>query len=763
MEHTERSVRLNTMYGSILLLSFFIFSIACYLSTVNAWLPLTILLFLSLSYSAMALTPLVKTFSVPTKHIGPKILLPLIFIPYVLSSVFSSEFLLWIGDAGAYVLDGISRISGHPDEGHFLPLASSITALGYAVFGYSLKSYFSSIIFLFAFVPLTLIITRIGVPRGYALFFSALYFTTPLTLWFSKTTFSEVTWQLIIICSIFLVAFSENAKDRFNNKLAIILLALIIITAIFSRVTGVLLVIALVAAISISEVKHTNIRQKIVPIFVVNTLFAFAFSLVVDLRSTYMVDWQFSKLIEQATPLTVTVQLVCSVLFLSLLGMCFLPLARRFFSNDRSLRVCIVFFLVLIKIAGAYFLVNRNLSWQDSLLNEFNFARYSLGSIYLFLITVGMGLCLKRVVEGSTLFTYLLLLYVGFSLPFSLHSVTPQMPHEMYLYWFRYYFSELHLIHFIFAACGFYLVIGLLGARRQAVIAIVAITLLFFQKTDMKYSIVTKPYLAGTGDAVEKMVAHVNDLPVHLIYSDKVKYSNLDFEHLFKFLGKSNIKFLSKHSVSSPASSKQLLESFLYSTSLTGGSKILCVSNTPADCKVANFSPESTECVVLPFMRQKPKDELHETSFRFCYSTYLVNSYASILRDGWHAREPWGVWSSSSAALTIAAELLKRTCDAAETCSLELRGHVFGASNEVTKTIVFSQNGISTSSIDFKSSRAKSLTIDIAGFQDLINQNQNLVLHLKVHGAVSPSNLGKSSDDRVLGLGLLDLKVSAET
>ena len=763
MERTERSVTFNTMNSSILLLLFFMFSMGCYFSEVDAWLPLIILLFLSLSYSTMASIPLLKAYPEHKTLISPMLFLPLIFIPYILSSVYSSEFLLWVGDAGAYVLDGISRISGKPDQGHFLPLASSITALGYAIFGYSLKSYFSSIIFLFAFVPLTLIITRIGVSKGYALVFAALYFNTPLTLWFSKTTFSEVTWQLVIICSIFLVVFSEQAKDRFNNKLAIFLLALIIIAATFSRVTGVLLAISLLAAVSISEVRHTSIRKKIIPIIVINVAFAFAFSLIVYLRPTYMIGWQFSKLIEQATPFIVTVQLLFSVLFLSLLGVSLLPLGQRLFSNDRSFRVCIIIFLVLIKLAGAYFLAKDNLSWQGSLLNEFNFARYSLGSVYLSLIAVGMGLCLKRTVEGNLLFTYLLLLYVGFSLPFNLHSVNPQMFHEMYLYWFRYYFSELHLIHFIFSACGFYVVLRLFSAKRRAIVAVVILAVLFFQKMDMKHSIVTQPYLAGSGEAVEKMVAHLNDLPVHLIYNDKIKYSNLDFEHLFKFLGRSDIKFASKRAISNRAQSKQLLESYLYSTSLGESTKVLCVSNMPADCEVASSSPETAECVVLPFMSHKSNDEFRETAFRFCYSTYLVDTYASFLTGGWHARESWGVWSSSSASFTIAADVLRRYCDTSKTCSIEIRGHVYAASSEATKTIVFSQNGTSTNSMIFKSSRAKNLKIDVVGFQELINQSQNLVLDFEIDSAVSPSRLGRSRDDRVLGLGVLDLNVSAGT
>ena len=174
MENTEKSANLDTMYSGILLLLFFIFSITCYLSEVDAWLPLIILLSLCLSYSAKTSIYLAKTFpddKTPSRLIA---VLPLIFIPYVLSSAYSSEFLLWIGDAGAYVLDGISRISDRPDEGHFLPLASSITALGYALFGYSLKSYFSSILFLFAFMPLTLIISRLGISKNHSLIFAGM-------------------------------------------------------------------------------------------------------------------------------------------------------------------------------------------------------------------------------------------------------------------------------------------------------------------------------------------------------------------------------------------------------------------------------------------------------------------------------------------------------------------------------------------------------------------------------------------------------------
>lgn len=762
MKRTGKSVTLDIMYSSILLLLFFIFSIACYLSEIDAWIPLIALLFLSLSYSAMASVSLFKTSPDDKTYIRLIPFLPMFFIPYALSSLYSSEFLLWIGDAGAYVLDGISRISGQPDEGHFLPLASSITALGYAVFGYSLKSYFSSIIFLFALTPLTLIINRIGVSKGYALVFAALYFSTPLTLWFSKTTFSEVTWQLIIICSIFFVVFSEDAKGRFNNKLSICLVGLLITTAIFSRVTGVLLAISLLAAVSMAEVKNTNIRQKVVPIIVINFAFALAFALIVYLRPTYMVEWQFSKLIALATPFIVTVQLVFSVLFVSLLGISVLPLGRRLFANDGSFRVCIVIFLVLIKVAGAYFLVKDNLSWEASLLSEFNFARYSLGSVYLSLIAVGIGLCLKRTVEGSLFFTYLLLLYVGFSLPFSLHSVTPQMPHEMYLYWFRYYFSELHLIHFIFAACGFYVLLGLFSAKREALLATVVLALLFSQKMDMKHSVITQPYLAGSSGAVEKMVAHLNDQPVHLIYNDKVKYSNLDFEHLFKFLGKSNIEFVSKHVVSNTEQSKKLLKSYLHSTVLTEDAKVLCVSNRPADCEVATASPETTECVVLPYMQHKSNEDFRETDFRFCYSTYLVEPYSSLLTSGWYARESWGVWSSASASFTIAAGVLRRNCDAVKACHIKILAHVFAASNEAAKTLILSQNGISSSTVIFKSPTARSLQIDVVGFQKLIDQGQNLVLDFKVDGAVSPSSVGKGSDERVLGLGFFDLDVSAE-
>ena len=54
------------------------------------------------------------------------------------------------------------------------------------------------------------------------------------------------------------------------------------------------------------------------------------------------------------------------------------------------------------------------------------------------------------------------------------------------------------------------------------------------------------------------------------------------------------------------------------------------------------------------------------------------------------------------------------------------------------------------------------LTIEVVGFQKLIEQDQNLVLSFEVDGAASPSSIGVSTDQRVLGLGLLNLNVQAE-
>ncbi len=124
-----------------------------------------------------------------------------------------------------------------------------------------------------------------------------------------------------------------------------------------------------------------------------------------------------------------------------------------------------------------------------------------------------------------------------------------------------------------------------------------------------------------------------------------------------------------------------------------------------------------------------------------------------ILETGWHRVEEGHVWSKEEATVNI---LTPPSCEQKD-CSVVLRFVVYGASRSVPKDVSFSLESSEDIQrkwlgvIESESQQSVELSLD--------RTKRIQRISIKVPEAISPFNLGKSSDPRTLGIALLSLSI----
>lgn len=124
-------------------------------------------------------------------------------------------------------------------------------------------------------------------------------------------------------------------------------------------------------------------------------------------------------------------------------------------------------------------------------------------------------------------------------------------------------------------------------------------------------------------------------------------------------------------------------------------------------------------------------------------------------RMGWYSLEPWGVWSSSigEVLFTISKDYLLES-----DFGLRLSFSSFNATPSSPKTVIVELDGEQVEKLVIDSDKVVNRVVQLP--RRLLDPVSDMVhLTIKVSEAISPAALGRSSDSRVLGIGLREAEL----
>ena len=165
------------------------------------------------------------------------------------------------------------------------------------------------------------------------------------------------------------------------------------------------------------------------------------------------------------------------------------------------------------------------------LYREYSFVAGNFGLPLTLLIGVGLILLHYKAIKGNKLALLLVVLYAIFYLPFIMQEVTFHDPHEVFLYWSRYYFSIMMVIHLF--SLG--LVLQLMYEQSKRVIDLskyrllfvtVLMTLVTLSSLNLKVVEITvkEAYLENSYKSFTWLKQRVKNQPISVLYDDAIRY-----------------------------------------------------------------------------------------------------------------------------------------------------------------------------------------------------------------------------------------------
>ena len=433
-----------------------------------------------------------------------------------------------VGDASDYYIAGVCSVTYSQDIGFFLPLTASVSALGYSVFGVDYAPFINVMLYAVS-VPLSYFLLRqLGLTVWMSLLMTLFLIMNPLSIWFSKTSFSEPIWQLMLL--LFALFFYRIMSKEHLKSTETVALFLILGLVPFLRGEGVLYY-GLVLFLALYHFwKYSNLKSALILVF---GLFIIAVSihLTLGIRAHYLLEWQFSRIIPNITAFQ-----LMSILYGVATGFIIIFLLLNSVKKGFSrlpLPFIVTLFAILFKVVIAYiYALKKPPSFTDFLfLHEYELA---LGNFGLPLtVCIGLGLLLLHVkaMKGDRLALIFVVMYAIFYVPFVMQGVTFHDPHEVFLYWNRYYFSILMMIHLFSLA----LVLQLIyeqsqkliesSAYRALLLTILMITIsLFSLNLKVEQIVIKEAYLENSYKVFPWLVKRVGQNPIVVMYDDAIRY-----------------------------------------------------------------------------------------------------------------------------------------------------------------------------------------------------------------------------------------------
>lgn len=433
-----------------------------------------------------------------------------------------------VGDASDYYIAGVCSVTYSQDIGFFLPLTASISALGYTVFGVAYSPFINVMLYVVS-VPIGYFLLRkLGISVWISVLMTVFFIINPLSIWFSKTSFSEPIWQLLLLMfSIFFYRITSKEQLVVAEMAGYFLLLALVP---FLRGEGVLYY-GLVFLLGLYHFwKYHHLKSALI-LFLGLFIIAGSIHLTLGIRAHYLLNWQFSRIIPGIT----SVQLM-SILYGVAGGMMglllLLNLIKKRFS-DLTLPFFITVLAIGFKIGIAYLYASKkSVAFMELLFfREYGLAVGNFGLPLTILIGLGLLLLHYRAIRGERLALLFVVMYTIFYLPFIMQGVTFHDPHEVFLYWNRYYFSIFMMIHLFSLALVFKLLYEqshrfiTSSAHRTLIVASSMIMISLFSLNLKVAEIVTKEaYLENTYKVFPWLKQRVGGQAVSVLYDDAIRY-----------------------------------------------------------------------------------------------------------------------------------------------------------------------------------------------------------------------------------------------
>jgi hypothetical protein len=681
-----------------------------------------------------------------------------------------SDFSLFVGDASDYLWSGVGSVTQGVDTGFFLPLSASVSGMGYQIFGLKYISFSTTLVYS-SVIPTLYFLLKETKLEIYQIILGIIFFiSTPLSIWFSKTTFSEPVWQaLLIMLLVYATRFLETRKPSYLEILP--LFALIGLT-IFSRGSSVFLFGLLVFLTVYHFWRYQN--NKILIIFLVSILFLdLIFFYILQIRSPYLIGWQFSRVISDITSAKLIILLlgllfVCSVLFYAI---------NRYKEQFSKLNFpfVIVVITIIVKITVAYYFSTKSIQfgfWEQFIGKELSFSIANFGYVLTTMTIFGMMCMYFKAAKGNELYLVFIVFYSLFFIPFSMMSINYELPHDLFLYWNRYYFSEIFLIHIFSILVAFNVIYTIIKkyvvnkGYLNSLFILILLAILTFTFNSKLFSLTTENgYLTKSSELFQWVGEKTKNSKLLVLYDPKIKYGPYNAKQLME-IGFSKLRNKSafyQQSTTAGLDDKKFIEKHQN----IENTLLLCLSTKPCSYKSENIELIDKLHFSVEGLQHRPKlnkpkfaqigfeASLYRLIPRLMLNTqYDVNFQSlvilNVLKSGWHKIESDLVWSKPKAVLRIP---MRDECSSGN-CLLQLKFNVFNASIAKPKDVLFVIDQLDPVKIRVNRGGLVSQTINVPPGGD------ELTIHIP--NAVSPYDLGVSRDNRKLGIALRSLKLEVK-
>lgn len=692
---------------------------------------------------------------------------------YFVQRIYPLDFSYVIGDGSDYYWAGVSSVLKGDDIGFFLPLTSSIDAIGFKLFGFEYLAFAETILYSSTLPLLYFILRKLQIHQLQAFVFVFLFQMVPLDIWISKSTFSEPVWQVLILLFIYYsMVLTESGRVKFTTLLPYLLLMLLIP---MSRGSAVLFY-ATIGLLSIySFWRYGQIKTALWIAFGI-VLLGISIHYSLGIRARYLLEWQYSRLIPNVTAVKLMSILYGATAFFCFILFLFHSYKKKFRAINFSHLVVPLAILFKVEVA-LFFAMKKELPWQNLLfMNEFGLLRGNLGMPLALITLFSLALMHIRAFKGDRSSLVLVIFYAIFSIPFAMQNVSVLDQHEMLLYWHRYYFSEFFVIHILsiaLAAKLFYDLLSILPFKeltKSIIILLPAVGLFFYSINLTLYNIVTSEgYLSKSSQIFSWLNQRAKGKKVAVVYDSNIHYGVFDANQLlyrgFYVTTAVDVKNYKK------VSQKDLNSNIELSAKMLDSDRVLCLSTVRCDIESDRLRLVDTTLVPL-WWRRNTDDIYHSTqeqqmlfaslydvkhSFRVNKKVLFNNSSdlaPKLLGDGWYQLGKDAVWSSKHATLHLPSVVKKD-----EEYVLEMKFSLYYAIEPHPKRVIIKLNNSILLETQVALSEQKLYSVTIP--KELLTkmQGKELKLEIDTPDAVSPYEIGYSKDRRKLGIALYSLEL----
>jgi len=616
----------------------FIFLLGLIISQVGYYIPdISILRYLSFTCLLLGLVVLLLSMIKDIKYEVNSYLLASLLILFILTLYFIQReelhrFDFFIADASDYYLAGVNAVLNGRDQGFFMPMTSAVSAVGFSIFGYENAPLIIVIIYA-AVIPLSYFIFRY-LKLNAILSYTMVLFTisAPASIWFSKSTYSESIWQIELLLLIVLVYnFLQHKKIKAIDYLSFLFLLILLP---FTRGEASLLYSVIIFLSLIYFWKYHNIKTTLL-LAISSVMLALSIHYTIALRTHYLLKWQYARIIPEVTELKL-MAILYSVSFIIII---FLLILNKFKSPFFKIRfpIIITFLAIIIKIVIAYIYsikkaaIAHTLLFKNALgfsnfliMNELGFAYDNFGLLLTGLIAIGLIFLHISAIKGNITALIVLIIYVISSLPFIMQSVSAKDIHEIFLYWHRYYFSIIMMVHIFGLGLLLKFIYTIIGRfitnifYKYILLVMLICTIIFFSMDSRMYKIVTQEsYLANSQKLMPWLKKRVGHQPLAIVYDETIKYKlhhNREYDAKILTYRTFPIERINTKSYQKVAI-HQLNNTLIFTPNISKNKFLLCLSKEK--CELENNKLLYVDTLTLPISWREhygihPKDkEIH--------------------------------------------------------------------------------------------------------------------------------------------------------